>query len=106
LILDDAEDECSSSQWPIGKYRIKLSGIFYLIYLGGDVHQPLREELNNTVFHFWPQWLSIFIITAVWLLVTLVPKIGNCPRGYLGPGGKHYYRRYENCTGGKRFLIH
>jgi heparan-alpha-glucosaminide N-acetyltransferase len=107
LIFNDVEDECNSAQWPIGKIFNKIVlDFFNLIDLGNDVHQPLRQELNNTVFYFWQQWLCIFLITLAWLLITLVPKIGDCPRGYLGPGGKHYYRKYENCTGGKRFIIH
>jgi heparan-alpha-glucosaminide N-acetyltransferase len=69
-------------------------------YSGDDVHQPLRIELSNTVFHFWPQWLCILLVTLAWVLITLVPKLPNCPRGYLGPGGKHDHGRYENCTGG------
>jgi hypothetical protein len=76
-----------------------------MIDLGNDVHQPLKQELKNTVFNFWKQWLCIICITAIWLLITLVPKIGDCPRGYLGPGGKHHYKKYENCTGGKLFLL-
>ena len=72
------------------------------VSLGDDVHQPLKEELRSTVFNFWPQWLFIMGVTLVWTLVTLVSKIDGCPRGYLGPGGKHEYKKYENCTGGKK----
>jgi len=77
-----------------------------LIYIGNDVHQPMRDELVNTVFHFWPQWLCIILITVTWILVTFIPKLSNCPRGYIGPGGKHYHGRYQNCTGGKIYIIH
>ncbi|UJR08688.1 hypothetical protein I4U23_012946 [Adineta vaga] len=84
LIFDDTEDEPYSSEWPIGN----------------DVHQKLRIELSNTLFHFWPQWVFIALITLAWLLITFIPEFEKCPRGYLGPGGKHYYGRYENCTGG------
>ena len=68
--------------------------------LGDDVHQPLLDEFKNTVLHFWPQWASILYVTVTWLLMTFVPSFENCPRGYLGPGGKHYHGKYENCTGG------
>ncbi|CAF2512996.1 unnamed protein product [Rotaria sp. Silwood2] len=83
LIFDDTEDEPYSSQWP----------------LGNDVRQRIRIELSNTLFHFWPQWLIILLITLLWLLITFIPKFDNCPRGYLGPGGKHEYGKYQNCTG-------
>jgi heparan-alpha-glucosaminide N-acetyltransferase len=77
------------------------------VYLGDDVHQPIRNELSNTVFHFWPQWFCIFFITLAWILITFVPKLSNCPRGYVGPGGKHEHGRYQNCTGGKvDILLH
>ncbi|CAF1143960.1 unnamed protein product [Adineta steineri] len=84
LIFDDAEDEPYSSEWPIGD----------------DVHQPIRIELTNTLFHFWPQWIFISLITLAWILITFLPKFENCPQGYLGPGGKHEQGKYENCTGG------
>lgn len=44
----------------------------------------------------------IFIVTS-WLLITFVPKLTDCPRGYIGPGGKHEHGKYTNCTGG---MIH
>ena len=67
---------------------------------GDDVHQPLRIELWNTLFHFWPQWICILLLTAAWVLITLFPKFDDCPKGYLGPGGKHDHGKYQNCTGG------
>ncbi|CAF3119115.1 unnamed protein product [Rotaria socialis] len=84
LIFDDNEDEPYSSQWPIGN----------------DVRQALRIELSSTLFHFWPQWLFILLITLAWTLITFILKFDDCPRGYLGPGGKHEYGKYQNCTGG------
>ncbi|CAF1105529.1 unnamed protein product [Rotaria sordida] len=84
LIFDDKEDEPYSLQWPIS----------------ADIQQPVRIELSNTLFHFWPQWLIILLVTLAWILITFIPKFDNCPRGYLGPGGKHEYGKYQNCTGG------
>ncbi|CAF2656179.1 unnamed protein product [Rotaria sp. Silwood2] len=84
LIFDAVEDELHSSQWPIGD----------------NIYQPIRIELSNTVFQFWAQWLCIICITLSWILITFVPKLSNCPRGYVGPGGKHEHGRYTNCTGG------
>ncbi|CAF0779451.1 unnamed protein product [Rotaria sp. Silwood1] len=84
LIFDAVEDQLHSSQWP----------------MSDNVYQPIRTELSNTVFQFWPQWLCILFITLSWILITFVPKLSNCPRGYVGPGGKHEHGRYTNCTGG------
>ncbi|CAF0783447.1 unnamed protein product [Adineta steineri] len=81
LISDRLEDE---SQWPAGN----------------DVGQPIGIELKNTIFKFWPQWISILVIICTWIFITFIPKLDNCPRGYVGPGGKHYYGQYQNCTGG------
>jgi len=68
--------------------------------LGDDVQPSLLTELKHTVFHFWPQWIFILLITLAWILVTFIPKFENCPAGYLGPGGKHDQGAYANCTGG------
>lgn len=53
------------------------------------------------VFRFWMQWLVVFLIIIVWLLTTFLLNVPNCPKGYLGPGGKHDHGKYQNCTGGK-----
>lgn len=66
----------------------------------------MKEELFNTVFHFWPQWLAIMGVTLTWILATFIPQIDGCPRGYLGPGGKHQNGKYENCTGGEDEFVH
>ncbi|CAF1406663.1 unnamed protein product [Adineta ricciae] len=84
LIFDDTEDEPYSSEWPIGN----------------DVHQRFRVELSNTLFHFWPQWLFVLLLTVAWILITFFVKFENCPSGYLGPGGKHHHGEKRNCTGG------
>ncbi len=101
LIFDDKEDEPYRAQWPtsIESNWKNENGIDCC--LDEDVHQPLRSELRQTVFHFWPQWLVISLTTLAWILITFIPKFEHCPSGYLGPGGKHDHGAYENCTGGK-----
>ena len=37
---------------------------------------------------------------TVWILITFLLPVPNCPTGYLGPGGKHNHGKYWNCTGG------
>ncbi|KAM9329534.1 heparan-alpha-glucosaminide N-acetyltransferase [Gastrophryne carolinensis] len=49
---------------------------------------------------FWPQWLLVFALEAVWLCLTLVLPVPGCPTGYLGPGGIGDFGKYPNCTGG------
>lgn len=101
LIFDKDESELQSSQWPIGRNKFKNLLKIYFFYLGNNVHQPAQNEFRKTVLQFWPQWLCIFFITLAWILITFVPKLSNCPRGYIGPGGKHEHGLYRNCTGGK-----
>lgn len=84
LIFDEADEEAQASQFPVGD----------------DVYQPITDELKATVLQFWPEWLVVFCITLAWTLLTFIPTFENCPRGYLGPGGKHENGTYELCTGG------
>lgn len=60
----------------------------------------MRIELHSIVLQFWKQWIFIALITATWLIITFVPTFGDCPRGYVGPGGNHEHGKYKNCTGG------
>ncbi|UJR37519.1 hypothetical protein I4U23_030221 [Adineta vaga] len=84
LIFGETEERSHSSTWPIGD----------------DVHQPISHELRNTIFQFWPEWISVIMIILAWICITYIPKLSNCPRGYTGPGGKHRHAMYQNCTGG------
>lgn len=70
--------------------------------------KPLPDPMpqNRTCFLlqdvvcFWPQWLIIFILEAVWLCLTFLLPVPGCPTGYLGPGGIGDFGQYPNCTGG------
>ncbi|CAF0885010.1 unnamed protein product [Adineta ricciae] len=84
ILIFDEEDQSHSSTWPIGD----------------DVYQPISQELRNTVFQFWPEWICVTGIVIAWIMITFTPKIDGCPRGYIGPGGKHMHGMYRNCTGG------
>lgn len=46
------------------------------------------------------QWIIMFTITAIHLIVIFLLYVPDCPRGYLGPGGIHEMGRYNNCIGG------
>jgi heparan-alpha-glucosaminide N-acetyltransferase len=69
-------------------------------FRGGKIKQHWRIDMLNSVFRFWLQWLCILLIIIAWLLITFVLNVPNCPKGYLGPGGKHEHGKYQNCTGG------
>lgn len=47
-----------------------------------------------------PEWLIVLMVVTLHLMVTLMPKLEGCPRGYLGPGGRHDSGLFMNCTGG------
>ncbi len=43
----------------------------------------------------------MILITTIWILITFLLHVPNCPTGYIGPGGKHDHGKHQNCTGGK-----
>ncbi|KAL1023884.1 hypothetical protein UPYG_G00048480 [Umbra pygmaea] len=49
---------------------------------------------------YWPAWLCVVVLEAVWLSLTFLLPVPGCPRGYLGPGGIGDMGQYSNCTGG------
>ncbi|MEE6512597.1 hypothetical protein FKM82_019693 [Ascaphus truei] len=56
--------------------------------------------LLQDIVVFWPQWILILALEAVWLCLTFLLPVPDCPTGYLGPGGIGDYGKYPNCTGG------
>ncbi|KAM9804059.1 heparan-alpha-glucosaminide N-acetyltransferase [Neosynchiropus ocellatus] len=54
---------------------------------------------------YWPQWLVIIILEALWLCLTFLMPVPNCPTGYLGAGGIGDDGLYPNCTGGAAGFI-
>ncbi|XP_066576499.1 heparan-alpha-glucosaminide N-acetyltransferase isoform X2 [Amia ocellicauda] len=49
---------------------------------------------------YWPAWLCILALETVWLCLTFLLPVPDCPSGYLGPGGIGDFGQYSNCTGG------
>uniref|UniRef100_A0A3P9BZA4 Si:dkey-192p21.6 n=1 Tax=Maylandia zebra TaxID=106582 RepID=A0A3P9BZA4_9CICH len=49
---------------------------------------------------YWPQWLIIILLETLWLCLTFLMPVPNCPTGYLGAGGIGDNGLYPNCTGG------
>ncbi|CAF3134041.1 unnamed protein product [Rotaria sp. Silwood2] len=68
--------------------------------IGNDGYQPIHVELWNTIWKFWFQWLIVVLTTIAWVLIIFFVEVPGCPKGYMGPGGKHDHGKYGNCTGG------
>uniref|UniRef100_A0A8C5A0H4 Heparan-alpha-glucosaminide N-acetyltransferase n=1 Tax=Gadus morhua TaxID=8049 RepID=A0A8C5A0H4_GADMO len=56
---------------------------------------PVRDILL-----YWPAWICVLCLEAVWLCITFLLPVPGCPTGYLGPGGIGDMGLYSNCTGG------
>ncbi|XP_072440058.1 heparan-alpha-glucosaminide N-acetyltransferase isoform X2 [Chiloscyllium punctatum] len=56
---------------------------------------PVRDVLI-----YWPQWIMILLLECIWLCLTFLLPVPDCPRGYLGPGGIGDFGQFVNCTGG------
>uniref|UniRef100_A0A3Q2ZA87 Heparan-alpha-glucosaminide N-acetyltransferase n=1 Tax=Kryptolebias marmoratus TaxID=37003 RepID=A0A3Q2ZA87_KRYMA len=52
------------------------------------------------VLLYWPAWLCVLLLEALWLFLTFLLPVPDCPTGYLGPGGIGDMGLYANCTGG------
>ncbi|XP_031415518.1 heparan-alpha-glucosaminide N-acetyltransferase isoform X2 [Clupea harengus] len=54
---------------------------------------------------YWPAWLCVVFLEALWLYLTFLLPVPACPNGYLGPGGIGDFGQYPNCTGGAAGFI-
>ncbi|XP_028994513.1 heparan-alpha-glucosaminide N-acetyltransferase isoform X2 [Betta splendens] len=54
---------------------------------------------------YWPAWLCMLVLEIIWLCLTFLLPVPNCPTGYLGPGGIGDMGLYANCTGGAAAFI-
>uniref|UniRef100_A0A3P8UHX6 Si:dkey-192p21.6 n=1 Tax=Amphiprion percula TaxID=161767 RepID=A0A3P8UHX6_AMPPE len=70
--------------------------------LWGQKEIPLRVVTSerSTLLSFWLQWLIIILLETLWLCITFLMPVPNCPTGYLGAGGIGDNGLYPNCTGG------
>ncbi|XP_067382880.1 heparan-alpha-glucosaminide N-acetyltransferase isoform X3 [Channa argus] len=69
-----------------------------------------QKEIPLRVYHwwnpvqdvviYWSQWLFIILLETLWLCITFLMPVPNCPTGYLGAGGIGDNGLYPNCTGG------
>ncbi|XP_036373307.1 heparan-alpha-glucosaminide N-acetyltransferase [Megalops cyprinoides] len=49
---------------------------------------------------YWLAWLCVIAMETLWLCLTFLLPVPDCPTGYLGPGGIGDFGQYPNCTGG------
>uniref|UniRef100_A0A3B4A3V5 Uncharacterized protein n=1 Tax=Periophthalmus magnuspinnatus TaxID=409849 RepID=A0A3B4A3V5_9GOBI len=94
-------------------------GVTYLVLsllqtFWGQISVPLRtvsrsDKLtpvsNRDLTLYWPQWLIMVLLETLWLCLTFLLPVPNCPTGYLGAGGIGDDGLYPNCTGGAAGLI-
>nr|XP_026647760.1 heparan-alpha-glucosaminide N-acetyltransferase isoform X2 [Zonotrichia albicollis] len=59
-----------------------------------------RFPALQDILPYWPQWIFILVLETIWLCLTFLLPVPDCPRGYLGPGGIGDFGKYPNCTGG------
>ncbi|KAI1887703.1 hypothetical protein AGOR_G00193040 [Albula goreensis] len=55
---------------------------------------------GRDILCYWPAWICVFALETLWLCLTFLLPVPNCPTGYLGPGGIGDFGQYPNCTGG------
>ncbi|KAL0964236.1 hypothetical protein UPYG_G00321180 [Umbra pygmaea] len=70
----------------------------------GHKEAPLQKNhwwdpLQDVVL-YWPEWIVIIFLETLWLCLTFLLPVPNCPTGYLGAGGIGDNGLYPNCTGG------
>uniref|UniRef100_A0A674A2Z8 Heparan-alpha-glucosaminide N-acetyltransferase n=1 Tax=Salmo trutta TaxID=8032 RepID=A0A674A2Z8_SALTR len=61
---------------------------------------PTHCLLVGIFLLYWPAWLCVIVLETVWLCLTFLLPVPDCPSGYLGPGGIGDMGQYPNCTGG------
>ncbi|XP_071337481.1 heparan-alpha-glucosaminide N-acetyltransferase isoform X2 [Trachinotus anak] len=71
-----------------------------LVQLSGVETQYHWWNPVQDVVLYWPQWLIIILLETLWLCITFIMPVPNCPTGYLGAGGIGDNGLYPNCTGG------
>ncbi|XP_041950626.1 heparan-alpha-glucosaminide N-acetyltransferase isoform X1 [Alosa sapidissima] len=103
-------------QGPLGWDSLRIPGVLqrlafsYLVVASLDL-LVARVRLDNLPLNawwypvcdfllYWPAWLCVLLLEALWLSLTFLLPVPGCPNGYLGPGGLGDFGQYPNCTGG------
>lgn len=69
-----------------------------------DDQKPWWYHVRD-IYVYWPQWIFVLALEAVWTFITFMLRVPGCPTGYLGPGGLSEGGKYFNCTGGAAAYI-
>ncbi|KAG5831017.1 hypothetical protein ANANG_G00299400 [Anguilla anguilla] len=79
-----------------------ILGLMQIVSPGRNVPQqePRWWDPLQDVVLYWPQWVFVLLLEAVWLCVTFLLPVPGCPTGYVGAGGIGDDGLYPNCTGG------
>ncbi|XP_072293662.1 heparan-alpha-glucosaminide N-acetyltransferase [Eucyclogobius newberryi] len=71
----------------------------------GLISVPLRPKPLQDLTLYWPQWVAVVLLVTLWLCLTFLLPVPNCPTGYLGAGGIGDDGLYPDCTGGAAGFI-
>ncbi|XP_011501463.1 PREDICTED: heparan-alpha-glucosaminide N-acetyltransferase-like [Ceratosolen solmsi marchali] len=75
-----------------------VTAMIYLLLVSPCTH--LGSKVVYEILILMPQWIiAFFILLAHCVIIFLLP-VPDCPKGYLGPGGRHDAGKYWNCVGG------
>ncbi|WAQ95078.1 HGNAT-like protein [Mya arenaria] len=88
-----------NTNWgPVDMKKLRIPGVLQrlsLSYLIAGRFKWLRD-----VVYLLPEWIISLCILATYLALTFAMPVPGCPTGYIGPGGLHAGKAYQNCTGG------
>ncbi|KAL4640292.1 heparan-alpha-glucosaminide N-acetyltransferase isoform X1 [Arapaima gigas] len=106
----------SYCQGPLSWNALRIPGVLqrlafsYLVVASLDLmvattrldHFPIDTwwYLVQDLLLYWPTWLCVIMLETIWLCLTFLLPVPDCPTGYLGPGGIGDFGQYPNCTGG------
>uniref|UniRef100_A0A669DD22 Heparan-alpha-glucosaminide N-acetyltransferase n=1 Tax=Oreochromis niloticus TaxID=8128 RepID=A0A669DD22_ORENI len=77
----------------------------YLVVALGFIFQDAWWSPAIDFLLYWPAWLCVILLEVLWLFLTFLLPVPDCPTGYLGPGGIGDMGLYVNCTGGAAGFI-
>uniref|UniRef100_A0A8C6LK89 Heparan-alpha-glucosaminide N-acetyltransferase n=1 Tax=Nothobranchius furzeri TaxID=105023 RepID=A0A8C6LK89_NOTFU len=103
-------------QGPLSWNNLRIPGVLqrlswsYLVVASLDLtvargHLDVLTTVSLEVLLYWPAWVCVLLLEALWLFLTFLLPVPGCPTGYLGPGGIGDMGRYSDCTGGAAAFI-